>query len=275
MKRGVITAIGGVIAVALLVFAFMPGSSGRQNLQLSFAGLPSLGDGHYYEGWAVVDGDAWSTGKFDVAANGELIDLDGNVIEDGVYGAGIDISEATMVAITIHPPVDDRGPAAPHILGGAVADLESALTIDSNHALGTDFATARGVYLMDGEDSTLTFRMPVLIAGFEYEAWSVADDVATSLGRFGGADLAHDDGGHDDNAQVAVVDDLTHELVVTDIELRGSRLMVTVEPQDDNDAGPFGIRVLEGRVAVAADDGVQFQLQAAELPLPVGHATVK
>jgi hypothetical protein len=75
MTRGVITAVGGVIAVALLVFAFMPDDSGHQSLQLSFSGLPSLGGGYYYEGWAVVDGEACSTGTFDVAADGTLVDL--------------------------------------------------------------------------------------------------------------------------------------------------------------------------------------------------------
>ncbi len=281
MKRGVITVVGGVIAVALVVFAFMPGESGRQNLQLSFTGLPSLGGGNYYEGWAVVDGEAWSAGTFDVAADGTLVDLEGVPVKDGVYGAGIDLSEATMVAITIHPPNDDRGPAAPHVMGGSVAEFEADLSLTSPHGFGTDFASARGVYIIDGAAADLTFRLPVLIAGYEYEAWSVADGSATSLGRFGGAPPNHGETGHDhenDHAAASLsTDDLqTHELPVTDVQLRGTRLLLTVEPLDDNDiAVPFGIRVLEGRVAAVADDGVQYQLRATELPLPVGHATVR
>ena len=280
MKRGAITVVGGVIAVALLVFAFMPGDSGRQNLQLSFTGLPSLGGGYHYEGWAVVDGDAWSTGTFDVAGDGTLVDLDGKPVKDGIYGAGIDLSGATAVAITIHPPNDDRGPVAPHVMGGTIADLEAELSITSPHAFGTDFTSARGVYIMDGAEADLTFRLPVLIAGYEYEAWSLGDGSATSLGRFGGAPPNHGELGHDhehDHVAIPVTEGLqTHDLPVTAVQLRGTRLLLTVEPAEDNDvAAPFGIRILEGRVAAVADDGVQYQLGAAELPLPVGHATVR
>jgi hypothetical protein len=280
MKRGVITVVGGVIAVALLVFAFTPGDSSRQNLQLSFTGLPSLGGGYYYEGWAVVDGEAWSAGKFDVAADGTLVDLEGVPVKDGVYGAGIDLSEATVVAITIHPPNDDRGPAAPHVIGGSVAELEADLSATSPHAFGTDFSSGNGMYIMDGVSADLTFRLPVLIAGFEYEAWSLDGGSVTSLGRFGGAPPNHGEAGHDhehDHAASLVTEGLLpHDLSVTDVQLRSTRLLLTVEPADDNDvAVPFGIRILEGRVAAVADDGVQYQLGAAELPLPVGHATVR
>jgi hypothetical protein len=62
---------------------------------------------------------------------------------------------------------------------------------------------------------------------------------------------------------------------VVGVDLRGTRLLVSVEPILDNDPAPFGIRILQGRVAAAADDGVQYQLEAAELPLPAGHATVR
>jgi hypothetical protein len=285
MKRGAITAVGGVIAVALLVFAFLPGSSGRQNLQLSFTGLPSLGGGYNYEGWAVVDGGAWSTGKFDVLADGTLVDLDGIPVKDGVYGAGIDLSEATAVAITIHPPDDDRGPNAPHIVAGEVVELEADLTIATPHAFGTDFASAQGVYVISASELALNFRLPVLIDGWEYEAWVVDEAESVSLGRLGqdaGAMMAKGDEmmakdnetSHEHEA-ASGGETRDHRLTAEVRVLRGKRLLLTVEPALDNSPAPFGIRVLEVRVAAATDDGVQYQLQAAELPLPAGHATVK
>jgi hypothetical protein len=183
------------------------------------------------------------------------------------------------VAITIHPPGDERGPAAGHVIAGTVTDLEAELTIMSPHAFGTDFSDARGVYIMSEGHTDFTFRMPVLAAGYEYEAWSLGDGPATSLGRFGGAPPAHGEANHDHEqdhaASLATEGMLPHDLPVVGVDLRGTRLLVSVEPILDNDPAPFGIRILQGRVAAAADDGVQYQLEAAELPLPAGHATVR
>ena len=65
--------IAGVAAVvALLTLAFWP-SGGRQDLVLRFTNLTPLANGFEYEGWAVLDGKAWSTGRFNVSPGGALV----------------------------------------------------------------------------------------------------------------------------------------------------------------------------------------------------------
>ena len=75
MQRALIV-LAPIAAVALLTLAFWP-SGGKQNMHLTFSGLPALENGHYYEGWAIIDGEEWSTGRFNVGPDGELVGLDG------------------------------------------------------------------------------------------------------------------------------------------------------------------------------------------------------
>ncbi len=83
------------------VMGWVPASVGT-------TGRPTLENGHYYEGWAVIDGEDWSTGRFNVGPDGELVALDGEPT-GGDYDAGIDLSETSLVAITRHPPLDAMG----------------------------------------------------------------------------------------------------------------------------------------------------------------------
>ena len=274
--RRVLTVVGGITVVALLVWAFMP-NGGRTDLQLSFSGLPPLANGFYYEGWAVVDGEPWTTGKFNVAADGSLVTPDGEPVRDGVYEAGIDMSDAAVVAITVHPPEDDRGPGAPHIVGGAVTGHRGELTIASPDGLGTDFADASGLYVLDGSNASLSFRLPGLHPGYSYQAWAVRDGQATSLGAFGGTPVMMPKEGEMTKHVHMTTDHTlhTHDVAVDGMDLRGATLLLTLEPIPDDSPEPFGITLLEGRVEASAEDGVQYPISRSADPLPSGQATIK
>ncbi|MCZ6805609.1 MAG: hypothetical protein O7F08_01545 [Deltaproteobacteria bacterium] len=195
--RRALWSVGSIALVALLAFAFLP-SAGRQTLHLTFSGLPTLENGHYYEGWAVIDGEDWSTGRFNVGPDGELVALDGEPT-GGDYDAGIDLSETSLVAITRHPPLDamgkdSTGPVVPHLISGTVVDLEAPMSVHGGGSLNATFTDATAVVTLRDVGFQLTdIALPELSGGWVYEAWVDVGGAATSLGRFGGANAAGSD----------------------------------------------------------------------------------
>lgn len=193
MRRALIP-VGSIAFVALLAFAFLP-SGGKQTLNLTFSGLPTLENGHFYEGWAVIDGEPWSTGRFNVGPDGALVALDGQPT-GGDYDAGIDLAETSLITITLHPPLDAEGNTtaagvAPHLISGAIADFEAPMSVNGGGALGATFADATAVVSVhDGAFAMADISLPALSGGWEYEAWLEINGIATSLGRFGGAGTA-------------------------------------------------------------------------------------
>jgi hypothetical protein len=197
----------GVLGVATTADA----QSTAQNVVLEFDGLAPLDesvDGHY-EGWAIVGGSPVSTGKFNVDASGDPVEL-GTGAPIAEFAAGQDITGASAIKISLEP-VGDADPApAPHIvLTGGIsmrrADLLSAVPDLSQLA---DMAT--GAFILatpsdnatapDNDDMGIWFlRQPGPTAGFEmlpdlgphwrYEGWVVdmsgTSPVPYSTGRFG------------------------------------------------------------------------------------------
>ena len=103
--------------------------SAPETLALSFTGLEALSGGYHYEGWAIVNGSAISTGKFNVDASGALVDLNGAAIAGGEFATGTDLTNTSAIVITIEPAGDtDVIPAATHVIAGSVANSAAALT---------------------------------------------------------------------------------------------------------------------------------------------------
>ena len=277
------------VAVLLLALALWP-SGGRQELQLTFSDLAPLANGYHYEGWAVLDGRAWSTGRFNVGPNGELVDLDGKPVQDGVYESGRDLSEAAMVAITIQPPIGSAdspavgedgfgGDAPPHLLAGVVTDLSVVLSPGAGPALGNTYADASGSYLLDhGHVHFPEFDLPTLPAGWAYETWVVVGGVAESLGRFGlaaGGDQA-EHGEHDHEATTAEVGTVeAPQHLVPSSDVRGGTLFVSIEPSPDDSPLPYSLRPLSAEVLAEAQDGTAYPLQNGSATFPTGTARIK
>ncbi|MBD3161191.1 MAG: hypothetical protein GF328_03730 [Candidatus Latescibacteria bacterium] len=113
----------------LLVGSTASAQTGPENLVLSFENLAPLDEdvqGHY-EGWAIVDGNPVSTGKFNVNMDGEPVGLGGGDVIDE-FDAGEDISGATDIKISIEPPGDnDEIPSGLIIVDGEVMDAEAMM----------------------------------------------------------------------------------------------------------------------------------------------------
>ena len=118
-------------------------------IDLEFDGLEPLQGGFHYEGWAIIDGSPLTTGKFNVSQAGAILDLSGAPITGGSFDVGIDISGTSAVVITIEPDGDtDTVPADTHVLAGSVSGGSSSLTVGASQALGSDFSSAAGGYIL-------------------------------------------------------------------------------------------------------------------------------
>ena len=229
-------------------------------LKLSFDGLEPLGDDFVYEGWLITENGPVTSGRFEAPEVGEAL----------TFGVDATLAAAsTVFVLTIEPRVgDDPGPADTHVLAGSFSDGAAALTVDHPAALGTDFASASGGFLLetpttssiaDDYDQGVWFidpsgpgaglDLPALPEGWVYEGWVVTESGPLSTGRFLATDTADDDGagptaGPDSSPPFPGQDFISPAVVVT-----GRPVVISVEPSPDNSAGPFTLKPLVGEAA--------------------------
>lgn len=263
-------------------------------LALEVTEWPTLQSGFHYEGWAIVDGPPVTTGKFNVQ-DGTLVDLDGQAI-DTFSAEGIE--SATAIVITIEPAGDiDDVPASTHFLAGDVSNGTAVLSVDHASAVGTDFSTAEGTFLLatptddpDGNElsgiwllelpgPTASLVLPDLAAGWKYEGWAIIDGQALSSGTFlsgQGADDAAPFSGPAPGPPFPGEDYVTNapEGVTLPTDLSGGTVFISVEPFPDDDPGPFVLKPLIGTAAENATDHVSYPLSLNSVPLPSAVATI-
>jgi hypothetical protein len=214
------------------------------DLDLEFSGLPMLASGHY-EGWLIVDGTPVSTGKFNVDTNGDLVNLDGNMIDTFTL-MDLDIDNVEMFVLSLEDEGDaDAIPGAIKPLSGAVDSGGLAGTIA--HSVGVDLTGADGVYILatpsnnDDYYLDLTFAdLPPLASG-HYEGWLIIDGSPVSTGKFN-IDTEGD-----------IVDlagaKMTMPFMVMDIDASMVEMFVlSLEDEGDTDAIPGAIKPLSGAV---------------------------
>ena len=115
------------------------------SLKLDFSGVQPLANGYHFEGWAIIDGNPVSTGKFNIGPNGELLDLEGIAKTGGIFDWQEGLDMASSVVITIEPAGDiDDIPTATHYLAGSVLNGMADLSVGHAAALGDDFSSAAG-----------------------------------------------------------------------------------------------------------------------------------
>lgn len=263
-------------------------------LALEVNGWPTLQGGFHYEGWAIVDGMPVTTGKFNVQ-DGMLVDLDGRAV-DAFFAPGIE--SATAIVITIEPVGDiDDVPSSTHFLAGDLSNGTAVLTVDHAAALGTDFSTAEGSFLLatptddpDGNElsgiwflelpgPTASLVLPDLAEGWRYEGWAIIDGQPLSSGTFlsgEGADDAAPFSGPTAGPPFPGEDYVINapEGVTLPTNLSGGTVVITVEPYPDDDPAPFVFKPLIGTAADDATDHVSYPLSLNSDPLPTAVATI-
>ena len=259
-------------------------------------GWPELANGYHYEGWAIVNGEPISTGKFNVA-DGEVVSLEGETI--ALFEVE-EIATASTIVVTIEPGGDtDTIPADTHFVAGDVVDGVAQLTISHPAALGTDFADVGGSFLLatptdddasnelsgiwflalDG-GSVPSLVLPELPTGWNYEGWGVVDGTPVTTGTFlsaTGADDAAPFSGPKPGPAFPGEDFLVNapEGLTFPTDLSGATVVISVEPSPDDSADPFTLKPLSGNADEDATDHVSYALNANSDPLPTGTATIE
>jgi hypothetical protein len=214
-------------------------------LDLEFAGLPTLASGHY-EGWLIVGGSPVSTGKFNIDANGDIVDLSGSPI-DSFLLEDLDVANVEKFVLSIEDEGDDDAiPGAVKPLAGDVDGTGLAGTIA--HAVGVDLSNAGGVYILATPSNNVDFNLdldfnnlPTLASG-HYEGWLIVDGSPVSTGKFNidaNGDIVDLSGSPIDSF-------LLEDLDVANV----AKFVLTVEPEGDTDAVPATPKPLAGDVDV-------------------------
>ncbi len=228
------------------------------HLQLDLTSLEDLGAGWNYEGWLIVDGAPVSSGTFTVNPNG--------VPSQNYFPTEVESLDAiSAFVLTIEPSPDpDPAPSSVHLLAGDVTGRRAQLTIGHPAAIGTDFATATGGYILAAPSAGgaasyangiwwldpdagpgPTLDLPDLPAGWIYEGWVVGGEGPVSTGRFASVTGADSDGAGPDAGPEPTPGFPGQDFVNPALDLTsGYAAVITVEPEPDNAPGPFTLKPL-------------------------------
>ncbi len=231
------------------------------NLTLNLSGLEELGDDFVYEGWIIVDGSPVSTGTFSSISFPQSFTVNATQLND-----------ATTFVLSIEPAVDsDPAPAATKILAGDFSG--NSASVDSNGLVG-DFSASTGKYILatptDNDDTNEAsgvwfldnssgsavagLDLPTLNDGWKYEGWAVMNGQPVSTGTFSSTTSADDNastspykGGEGDGPPFPGEDYLQNAPsgLTFPTDLKGTTIVISVEPNPDNSPLPFTLKPLE------------------------------
>lgn len=261
-----------------------------KNLTLNITGLENLGSDFVYEGWIIVSGSPVSTGRFTVNDNGDLSQTS--------FVLNIEmLAAASTFVLTIEPAAGDApGPTDVHILGGDFTGNTSQLSISHGAALGNDFTSANGNYILatptNGPDSdensgvwfldlssgmpSVGLTLPTLPAGWKYEGWVVTGGQPVTSGKFlsaTGVDEFDDFSGDLDGPPFPGEDYLVNAPagLTFPTDLSGGKAVISIEPVPDNSPAPFLLKPLVGDIPADAADHFNYAL-GQNLNFPTGSA---
>jgi len=229
-------------------------------LTLNLQGLEALGDDFVYEGWIIVSGQPVSTGTFSSVDFPQTFQVDAT-----------QLAQATTFVLSIEPAVDpDPAPAATKILAGDFSGNNAAVT--SNGIVG-DFSSSTGKYILAtptdtddmNEESGVWFLdnssgspvvgldLPTLPEGWKYEGWAVMNGMPISTGTFTDPAMADDNAatspfkGDANNGPNYPGEDYLQNApagLTFPTDLKGSTIVISVEPYPDNSPMPFTLKPL-------------------------------
>ena len=267
--------------------------SGKTKLGLEFTGLSPLGSDFRYEGWLIINGAPVSTGKFNITPSGQMSPRVFNVKDN-------DVEMATTFVLTIEPQPDkDPAPTNIHVLGGDFIGGMADLKISHAAALGTDFGSAMGKYILatptnganNNEKSGIWFLdltsgspmaglvLPTLPAGWIYEGWTVINGIPVTSGKFmmpSGVDMFNGFSGTENPGPPFPGEDYLMKApkrLSFPTDISGGYAVISVEPYPDNDPAPFAIKPLAAMIPSDAMDHKTYMLGLNPGSFPTGMAT--
>lgn len=264
------------------------------NLNLALSGLEDLGSSAMYEGWIMVNGSPVSTGTFTMNSSGQLSRSSFEVNLS-------DLNNSPAFILTIEPnPDPSASPSDNKIIAGDFSGNTAILSVSHSAALGNDFSSAAGSYILatptdtasNNELSGLWFltlppppqpslQLPTLPTGWQYEGWVLVSGIATPLstGKFDsptGSDMSAPYSGNLPAPPFPGEDLLTNTPAgfTFPTNLQSGTVVVSIEPNPDNSAAPFALKPLVGAIPSNAVDHVNYNLTNQSLTNnPTGTAT--
>ena len=282
----------------LLLFVFLSScdesedSDPMKNLNLNISGLEDLGSDAIYEGWLIVNGAPVTSGTFSVDANG-------NMSQTSFPVNATDLDDASTFVLTIEPvPDNNAAPSDVHLLAGDFSANSASLTVGHGAALGDDFASSAGKYILatptDGpetnENSGIWFlslesgspavglTLPMLPAGWKYEGWTVIDGQPVTSGKFTAVDEIDEDDPFSstmDGPPFPGEDYLLNAPsgLTFPTDLSEGTAVISIEPDPDNSPGPFTLKPLVGGIPAMAMDHFTYDMMKNLGSFPSGTAS--
>ena len=290
MKKKMILAV-----LALGIFATSCSSDddngpSTATLTLNLSGLEELGSDFVYEGWIIVNGSPVSTGTFTSVTFPQTFSVDSE-----------DLETASTFVLSIEPAIDsDPLPATTKILAGDFSG--SSASVDSNGIVG-DFSNSTGKYILatptDMDDtneasgvwfldnSAMTgpvsgLDLPTLTDGWKYEGWAVIAGTPVSTGTFTSISDFDDNatttpfkGDSGDGPAFPGEDFLQNAPtgLTFPTDLKGTTIVISVEPSPDNSSNPFTLKPLAHMVPVNAMNHTVIDMGTGPVTMLSGTAT--
>ena len=271
----------------------------NSTLKLNIIGLEDLGSSAKYEGWiivptlskssGVVEDTPVSTGTFSVNFGGTLSQTEFEVNANT-------LANATAFVLTIEPnPDSDPNPSQTHILAGSFSGKTSSLSISHSAALGNDFTSATGTFIlatptdgaMTNENSGIWFLdlgtgnpaqglfLPTLPAGWKYEGWAVINGITVTTGTFTSTTVVDDADpfsstmpGPPFPGEDFLISAPSGLIFPTDIA--GEAAVISIEPDPDNSSNPFTLKPLVSDIPMNATDRFNYNMTTNLSSFPTG-----
>lgn len=265
-----------------------------KDVTLNITGLKDLGSDYNYTGWLLVNNNFHAIGSFTVNEQGQLSGNSFPSIENLT-------NNASKFLLTIEQSQQNPNtPSNVKILAGSFTDNSATLSVGDASALGTDFSSATGSYILatptngssNNEKSGVWFldntsnppvaglSLPTLPSGWKYEGWVVINNTPVTTGKFTsttGADLSAPFSGDMSGPAFPGEDFITDapsELTFP-VDLDGAKVVISVEPEPDNSTEPFLLKPLVGDVPSSATDHTKYDLSNnANATNPTGAVTI-
>jgi len=266
-----------------------------ETLSLDIMNLSAVESDEQYEGWIIVDGTPVSTGTFTVDGSGNLSQSDFAV-------NSTDLMKATDFVLSIEPmPDSDPAPSAIKILGGAFSSNMASVSVAHGAALGDNFTSASGTYILATPTTTVTtdelsgvwyldltggspavgLSLPSLPSGWVYEGWAVINGTPVTSGTFTAVDMADNSApfsGSDGSGPAFPGEDFVANAPAGQTfptDLSGATFVISIEPNPDNSESPFAFKPLIGTAPAMATDHNNYMLDNMASTLPSGTVTRK
>ncbi len=282
-----------ILSSAIVFISCKKSDITTKQLNLNITGLEDLGANFKYEGWLLVNGSPVTTGTFSVNAAGVLSQTAFNFDKEK-------LAAATDFILTIEPfPDANPAPTDIHILAGAFSAGTANITINDAKALGTNFSTASGKYILatptngnaNNEKSGIWFidlgtgtpmkglTLPTLPAGWIYEGWALIGGKPVTTGQFLNpaiTDLSAPFSGTTAGAPPFPGEDFIMNApagLTFPTDLSAGLAVISVEPVPDNSAAPFLLKPLIANIPAAALDHFTYSMTLNTASLPSGIIT--